>query len=75
MSKATETAIKMLESLSEEAQERVVEGLRDLVEEVRDEERWGLLFEERKAGLMTAARRAREEVAAGKAEGMDYDKL
>ncbi|MBI3079068.1 MAG: hypothetical protein HYY85_19115 [Deltaproteobacteria bacterium] len=75
MSKATETAIKMLESLSEEAQERVVEGLRDLVEEVRDEERWDLLFEERKAGLMTAARRAREEVAAGKAEGMDYDKL
>ncbi|MBI2369277.1 MAG: hypothetical protein HYV08_03400 [Deltaproteobacteria bacterium] len=75
MSKATETAIKMLESLSEEAQERVVEGLRDLVEEVRDEERWDLLFEERKAGLMTAARRVREEVAAGKAEGMDYDKL
>ena len=75
MSKTTETAIKMLESLPEDAQERVVEALRDLVEETRDEARWDELFERKRAGLVAAARKARKEIAAGKAKEMDYSKL
>ncbi len=75
MSKATETIVKMLESLPEEAQERVVEELRCLIEEARDEARWAVLFEERKAGLITAARKARDDIAGGKARDMDYEKL
>jgi hypothetical protein len=75
MTKAIETAVKMLESLPEEAQERVVQALRSLVEEIRDEARWDELFQRRKAGLVTAARKAREEIAAGGATEMDYDKL
>jgi len=75
MSKATETAIKILESLPEETQERVVEELRSLVEEIRDEKRWNELFERKKAGLVAAARKVRKDVAAGKATEMDYDKL
>ncbi len=75
MSKAIETVIRMLESLPEAAQERVVEELRNLVEEARDEARWAEQFERKKAGLVAAARMAREEVRAGKAEDMDYGKL
>ena len=75
MSRATETAVKMIESLPEKAQERVVEELRNLVEEARDEERWDDLFEQKKQSLVAAARKARKEIAAGKASDMDYEKL
>jgi gamma-glutamyl:cysteine ligase YbdK (ATP-grasp superfamily) len=75
MTKATETALKMLESLPEDAQQRAVDRLRELIEEMRDEARWDTQFEQRKKGLATAARKAREEIAAGKARPMDYGKL
>jgi hypothetical protein len=75
MSKASETVVKMIESLPAKVQERVVEELRNLVEEARDDERWDALFEGKKAGLVAAAHKARKEIAAGKASDMDYDKL
>jgi len=75
MSKATETAVKMIESLPESAQEKVVEELRALVEDVREEAKWDDLFERKKKGLVVGARKAREEIAAGKATDMDFDKL
>ena len=75
MSKRTETVVKMIESLPVKAQERVVEELRDLVEDARDDARWDDLFERKKARLVAAARKARKEIAAGKARDMDYDKL
>jgi hypothetical protein len=75
MSKATETVVKMIESLPGKVQERVVEELRALVEEARDDERWDELIERKKSRLVAAARKARKEIAAGKASDMDYDKL
>jgi hypothetical protein len=75
MSKATETVVKMIESLPEKVQERVVEELRALVEKARDDERWDGLFERKKSRLVAAGRKARKEIAAGKASDMDYDKL
>lgn len=58
----------MIEPLPEEAQERVVEELRDLVEEARDETKWDELLGRKRAGLVPPARKARKEIAAGKAE-------
>jgi DNA phosphorothioation-dependent restriction protein DptG len=75
MSKATETAVRMIESLPESAQEKVVEELRALVEDVREEANWDELIERKKNSLVAAARKAREEIAAGKATDMDFDKL
>ena len=75
MSKATETATKMIESLPEVAQDRVVEELRILVENVREEAKWDALIERKKGRLVAAARKARKEIAAGKATDMDFDKL
>ena len=70
MSKATETAATMIESLPEAAQE-----LRALVEDARDEAKWDDLIEKKRDGLVAAARKARKEIAEGKATDMDFDKL
>lgn len=75
MSKATETAVKLLESLPEGAQEHVVESLRQMVQDAQDEARWDELFNTKKKGLLGAARKARKEIIAGKAVDMDYDRL
>ena len=75
MSKASETAVKMIESLPEPAQEKVVEALRAIVEDARDETNWDKLVQRKKSGLAAAARKARKEIAAGKARDMDYDDL
>ena len=74
MSKATETAVKLLESLPEETQERLIETLRQLVQEAQDETKWKQLFTDRE-GLIAAARKARADVEASKATEMDYDRL
>jgi hypothetical protein len=75
MSKATETATKMIESLPEAAQDRIVEELRILVEDSREEAKWEALLERKKDRLVAAARKARKEIAVGKATEMDFDKL
>jgi len=75
MSKASETAVKMIESLPEAAQEKIVEVLRDLVEEAREEANWDKLVQRKKSGLAAAARKARKEIGTGKARDMDYDDL
>ena len=74
MSKATETAIKLLESLPEETQETLIEALRQLVQEAQDETKWNQLFKNRD-GLIAAVRKARVDVAASKATEMDYERL
>jgi hypothetical protein len=74
MTKATETALRLLESLPEEAQEKVVAELRQLVQEAQDEFRWAQLFS-RNSKLREAARRARQEAIQGKATEMDYERL
>jgi len=65
----------MIGSLPEAVQERVVEELRALVEDARDEAKWDELIERKKDGLIAAARKARKDIAAGKATDMDFDKL
>lgn len=65
----------MIESLPEAVQERVVEELRALVEAARDEAKWDDLIAKKKDGLIAAARKARKEIAEGKATDMDFDKL
>ena len=74
MSKATATAIKLLESLPEETQETLVEALRQLVQDAQDETKWNQLFKNRD-GLIAAAGKARVDVAASKATEMDYERL
>jgi hypothetical protein len=74
MSKTIETAMKLIESLPEHEQARVVKALRHLVQDVQDEARWDQLFN-RDTTLTAAARQARKDVSEGKASDMDFERL
>jgi hypothetical protein len=69
------TVTKMLESLPDAAQDRVVEHLRDYIESLRDELKWDQAFPRTSSKLMEAARRTRQEIAAGQAQPMDVEQL
>ena len=74
-STAIATVTKIMESLPETAQDRVVEHLREYLEDLRDELQWDTLFKKTQPQLIAAARRARKEIAEGLAQPMDYDQL
>ena len=74
-STAITTMTKMMESLPETTQLRVVEHLRDYIEDLQDEIKWNASFEETQPQLINAARRARQEIAEGRAKPMDYNQL
>jgi len=74
-STAIATVIKMMESLPEKAQDQVVEHLREYLADLQDELQWDTLFKRTQPQLITAARRAKKEIAEGRAQPMDYDQL
>lgn len=69
------TMVKMLESLPEQIQERVLEHLREYIEDIRDEAKWSESFSITQNKLMAAAQQARKEIAEGRATPMDLKKL
>ncbi len=74
-SEAKMTIIKMLETLPEQAQDQVVEHLREYIEELRDEALWNESFSRTQSNLVSAARQVRKEIAEGKATPLDIEKL
>jgi hypothetical protein len=69
------TAIRMLEFLPEATQEQVVEHLREYIADLEDERQWDITFKKTQPQLIAAARRAKEEIAKGQAQPMDFDQL
>jgi len=69
------TATKMMEMLPEYAQNQAVEHLRDFIAEMQDEQQWDKLFKKTQNQLAAAAKLARKEIAAGRAEPMDFNQL
>ena len=74
-SKAIATVVRMMESVPEDTQQQIVEHLREYIEDLRDEIRWDETFEKTQVQLVAAARRAKEQIAAGKATPLDLDRL
>jgi hypothetical protein len=90
-SAAITTIVKMVESLSDDLQERVSEHIREYIADLEDEAKWessivgvGEAFASAKASalrnrtrpnLVAAARQAKREIAEGKSVPMDYDRL
>lgn len=74
-STATTTMIRMLDSLPEPIQERVVEHMREYIEDLRDEDVWNESFSRTQSRIAAAARQARKEMGKGKAVPMDPKKL
>ena len=69
------TMVKMLESLPEPVQDQVVVHLQEYIAELRDEFEWDAAFQSTQGSLVTAARRARAEIEAGKAQPLNPDDL
>ncbi len=72
---AVNTIIKMIEQLPESEQDRVAEHLREYLAELEDEEKWDEAFAKSQDKLIHAAHEARKQIAEGKSEPMDFDKL
>jgi hypothetical protein len=69
------TMTKMLEQLPSSAQEQVVDHMREYIEDLRDEAHWNKQFEASQSQLISAARKAREQIAEGRSMPLDVDKL
>jgi hypothetical protein len=69
------TLAKMLEALPDGAQERVVEHVREYIDDLRDELQWDARFGATQAKLSVAAQKARGEIAQGLSAPLDVDKL
>jgi hypothetical protein len=65
----------MLESLPEITQKQVVEHLREYIATIRDEAQWDKQFQNEQAQLTKAARKAKEQIAAGRAQPLDVTQL
>lgn len=75
LSRAIATVVKMMESLPEPEQDRIVAHLRQYLEEIQDERRWDDLFKKTQPQLIAAAKRAKQEIAAGQAKPLDPHSL
>ncbi len=75
VSPAIATVIKMMETLPEETQSQVVKHLREWLLELEDESTWDESFARTHKGLYKAAQDSRKQIAEGKAEPMDFDRL
>jgi hypothetical protein len=62
----------MIESLPEDAQDQVVEHLRDYLEEMRDDSKWANSFKKTRPQLIAAARRAKGEIGDGSAKPLNH---
>jgi hypothetical protein len=65
----------MMESLPDPVQDRVAEHLREYIEDLREELQWDAAFKKTQPQLIAAARRAKQEIAAGQAQPLDPDQL
>ena len=74
-SNAITTMIRMMETLPDALQNQIVEHLREYIAELQDELRWEASFNRTQDQLIAAARRAKQEIAEGKAKPMDLDRL
>ena len=74
-SPAISTVVKIMESLPESAQNRVLEHLREYIQDLEEELKWEQSFKKTESNLIAAAKRAKQEIAEGLSKPMDYDEL
>jgi len=75
MSTAIADLVEIVEALPSTLQSQVVEHLREYIADLQDEQQWDESFSRTQSALVAAARKAKQERAAGKAEVMDYNQL
>jgi glycerate-2-kinase len=74
-SEAISTVIKMMESLPEDVQNQIAQHLHKYIQDLQDEIKWDNSFQKTQNKLVAAAQKAKQEIARGLSQPMDYDKL
>lgn len=74
-SATTATMIKILNTLPEGLQDRVLEHMCEYIEDVREEMQWHESFSKSQSKLVAAARQARREIDEGKSAPLDLEML
>lgn len=69
------TVVKILESLPDAQQERIIEHLREYIADLEDELRWDQSFSKTQNKLIEGAKLAKQQIAQGQGQSMDYDSL
>jgi hypothetical protein len=72
---AAATIIKMIEKLPEPLEARVLEHMRDYIEDVREDVCWNESFAKTQDKLIAVACKARQEISEGKATPLDINEL
>ena len=75
MSNASETLLRMVESLPEPVQERILAEVQDFLEDMKDQGEWDARFSSTQSGLAAAASRVREEIAKAGSSPFDHERL
>lgn len=69
------TIIKMIESLPEDKQEKVIDYLRHYIAELEDEIKWDRLFKETEDELSSIAKKIKHRASEERLEDFDFNKL
>lgn len=72
---AISTVVQMMESLPEDVQNQIAEHLREYIQDLQDELQWEESFKGTQQKLVAASQRAKQEIAEGLAQPMDYNQL
>lgn len=72
---ANATAIKILEPLPLEVQNQAAEHIREYLHDLQHDARWDEVFNSTREGSVIDAQRARQEIAKGQAQPMDYNQF
>jgi len=75
VSEASVTIAKMLETLPVQLEDKVVEHLKEYIEDLRDEAQWTDSFSRTQESLIKAAIQARKDISYGKATPLAIKQL
>ncbi len=74
-SEAITTVVKMMETLPDNVQSQVVEYIKNYISDLQDELRWDENFKKTESNLIQKARLAKQQIAGGKAEPLNFSEL
>ena len=74
-SSAIATVVNMMQSLHDATQNKIVEHLREYLEDICDEKLWDEAFEKTQDKLVATATRVRQEIGSGHTKALDYNQL
>jgi hypothetical protein len=75
MNCVTETLTKMIESLPEPLQKKLLDEITPLISEALDDSEWETQFQRENKRLIKIAGHVKEQISAGQANPMDFSKL